>query len=118
MAKRMRIRVILREYLLRLQVAEFDKPLDERRPIPTLTDIAREAGVTRAAMSYLANGKGKLVNLDNISRSIEFLRIKGFDTELADLLVVEHQPPVGGWKEGEDDEEQIRENRRAVSIAT
>lgn len=108
--RRMTLRVVLKEYLLRLQVAEFDKPLDQRRTIPTIADIARVAGVSRAAMSYLASGKANCANLTNLAAAIEVLRIKGFETEMMDLFVIENQPPIGGW--GEADEEQVREGKR------
>ena len=120
--RRMTLRVVLREYLLRLQVAEFDKPLDQRRTIPTIADIARAAGVSRAAMSYLASGKANCANLTNLAAAVEILRLKGFNTELMDLFVIENLPPIGGWEEREDNEEPNREGRkdrrRVIGIPT
>ena len=82
----MSVHVILGEYLRRLELEELGKPPAQRRTIPTITELAAVVGISRVAMSNLANDNMKLVNLKTLAAVLTELRRRNFDTELSDLL--------------------------------
>lgn len=82
--------VNIRGYLDHLQAKEDSRPANERRPVPTISHLAEVAGMSRQAMSNLANGRTRLVNLDALAAVIIELRRWGFtDTDLHHILVPE-----------------------------
>jgi transcriptional regulator with XRE-family HTH domain len=82
--------VDIRGYLDQLQSAEETKPANERKPVPTISHLAEVAGMSRQAMSNLANGRTRLVNLDVLAAVIIELRRWGFtETDLRHILVPE-----------------------------
>lgn len=82
----MSIHVTLAEYLRRLELQELDKPPALRRAVPTITQLSEAVGISRIAMSNIANDNMKLLNLKILSAVLSELRRWGFDTELTDIL--------------------------------
>src|SRR5690349_13141092 len=85
----MATRVVLKGYLETLAREEARRPVGERRPVPTLTELAEVAGVTRAWMSNLANGKEVRVNLEILNAVAQELWRRGFRVSVGDLIQME-----------------------------
>lgn len=80
--------VSIKKHLNDLKEHELKKPPATRRPVPTLSHLAEVTGMTRQAMSKLANGKTHIVNLDVLADVIAELRRWGFtETDLCHILV-------------------------------
>lgn len=80
------LRVSLNEHLDGLRAAENQKPLNQRRDVPTLADIVRTTGITRATLYNMAANKYESVRLDIVAAVINTLRAQGFPTTITDLL--------------------------------
>lgn len=80
------ILVSINEHLDRLRVAEQSKPLNQRREVPSLADLARISNVPRATLYNLAGRKYESVRLDHLADIINVLREQGFSVTVADLL--------------------------------
>ena len=80
------ILVSINEHLDHLKAIENQKPLNQRRHVPTLADLVRVTGITRASFYNLANGKYESVNLAHLSAIINALRNLGFSATVSDLL--------------------------------
>lgn len=93
------IRVNVSEHLDALKAAENQKPLNQRREVPTLSDIARETGVNRASLYNWAANKYESSRHDMLAAVMNELRRRGFPVTVEDLLK-EH--PVSTVTEGED----------------
>ena len=76
----------LKGYLAELEAAEAAKPEGERRDVPTLTDLARAAGVHKVTMSKLVQGRIRSLSFDIGGAIVAELRQRGFDTQPGDLL--------------------------------
>jgi DNA-binding Xre family transcriptional regulator len=73
-------------YLQELALIEQTKPNALQRPVPTLAELAKIAGLSRNAMSNLTTGKTRSLNLDLACLIIDEMRRRGFDMELTDLV--------------------------------
>ena len=58
------IRITLKDYLIRLQAEDLDKPPSKRRKVPALNELATVIGISRESMSRLVNNHRRRVNLD------------------------------------------------------
>ena len=76
----------LKGYLAQLDSAEKARPEAERRDVPTLTDLARAAGVHKVTMTKLVHGKIRSLNFDIGTAIIREMRRRGFDTQPGDLF--------------------------------
>ena len=76
----------LKGYLAELEAAEAAKPDGERRAVPSLTGLAKAAGVHKVTMSKLVRGQIRSLNFDIGSAIISEMRRSGFDTEPGDLF--------------------------------
>ena len=85
------VQVVLKEYLMRLKVAQYDSPKSIRRQVPTLIDLAKAAGVTRQTMSRFVNNETLGINREILTSIILELRRYGFDPKVGDLLVIEEE---------------------------
>ncbi|MDQ4079022.1 MAG: helix-turn-helix transcriptional regulator [Chloroflexota bacterium] len=90
------IHVALADYLRKLELSELDKPRGQRRTVPTITELAEAAGISRVAMSNLANDNLQSVNLKTLSVALNELRRRGFDAQLTDLLTTYPQKSMQG----------------------
>jgi DNA-binding Xre family transcriptional regulator len=93
------VHITLDDHLKRLEVAELAKLPNERNFVPTITELAEVAGITRQAMHNFATNRVKLVNLEVLSVVISELRRRGFSVEVSDLLIAY---PSSGVKERSD----------------
>ena len=80
------ILVSINEHLNRLKTIEDQKPLNQRRPVPSLADLVRLTGINRASLYNLAGGKYESVNLEHLASIINALRAMSFPATVADLL--------------------------------
>lgn len=78
--------ITLKEHLAQLEAEEARRPPRERRPVPTLSELAEAVKISRQGMYNFASGDVRLVNRDLLAAIINELRAKGFPTDVADLL--------------------------------
>lgn len=78
--------VSINEHLARLQAIENQKPLNQRRRVPSLADLVKLTGINRASLYNLAGGKYESVNLEHLASIINAIRRSGFPATVADLL--------------------------------
>ena len=83
----------LKGYLAQLEASEAAKPDGEQRTVPSLTDLARAAGVHKVTMSKLVRGQIRSLNFDIGTAIIAEMRRNGFETQPGDLF---------GYEEGND----------------
>lgn len=86
------IYITLKSYLSNLEEQERLLPSEVRRRVPSFADLAIDIGVTRAAISYIASGDIKQLNLEIAGKIIAAMRGRGFHMELTDLLG--YRPPT------------------------
>jgi hypothetical protein len=80
------IRVSLNEHLDALRVAENQKPLNQRREVPTVADLARATGINRASLYNWAGNKYESTRHDMAAAVINELHRLGFPASLSDIL--------------------------------
>ena len=78
--------VSINEHLARLQAIENQKPLNQRRRVPSLADLVKLTGINRASLYNLAGGKYESVNLEHLSAIINAIRELDFPVTVSDLL--------------------------------
>lgn len=76
----------LKSYLDELAAVEEAKPEGQRRPVPTMKEIAEAVDYNPVSMSRLATGKIRSLNLDLASKIIDEVRRWGFQMEITDLV--------------------------------
>ena len=81
--------VTLKSYLARLDEAESARPIEARRTVPTMDELAEAVSVHRVTLGNIANNKGELLNLRLMARVIAALRARGFDADVSDVLAYE-----------------------------
>jgi DNA-binding Xre family transcriptional regulator len=59
---------------------------DEGHPVPTLTELAKEVGVSRPQMYRIASGKVDNLSLATLAGIISTMRRRGFKMDIGDLL--------------------------------
>lgn len=77
----------LKKHLADLEAAEYAKPPSQRRPVPTIPELAKAINLTRQGLHTFAKESSQLVNLKILSDVISALKEQGFPTEVADLLI-------------------------------
>lgn len=80
------ILVSINEHLAKLQAIENQKPLNQRRTVPSLATLVRLTGINRASLYNLAGGKYESVNLEHLSAVINAIRSQDFPATVSDLL--------------------------------
>ena len=80
------LQITLKEYLAKLERLERNRPIRLQRDVPTMTDIARESGVSFVTVNRIANGHAKQLSLATGSKIIEAVRAWGFNMEACDLI--------------------------------
>lgn len=80
------VRVHLNEYLAELQTLEYKKPLNQQRSVPTIADLVRLTGITKATLYHFAANRYDSVRLDILATLINTLRNEGFSVTICDLL--------------------------------
>lgn len=85
--KELELNLSLNSYLLRLKASELEKPASKRRRVPTITDFAKNAQVSRATMHRLTTSSDSVirVNLKIMSSVLTTLNEAGFTPNVSDL---------------------------------
>lgn len=79
--------ITLNSYLDRLSEVESTKPKDDRRSIPSISELARIAGIGRSGLTRISNNQIGNLNRKVLAKVISELRHRGFDTQVSDILV-------------------------------
>lgn len=79
--------VTLNSYLDRLSEIESTKPKDDRRSVPSVSELAKVAGIGRSGLTRIANNQISSLNRKVLGSVITELRRRGFDTQVSDILV-------------------------------
>lgn len=79
----------LAAYLKRLEAGALE---GDPRPVPTIKELAKVAGISRVSMSNLANGNRESVNTETLGAVMGELKRRGFDVEIQHLFSVEVIP--------------------------
>ena len=83
----MPVKVKIVEYLGDLRLSQEGMPPSQRKAIPTVTEFANAAQVTRQTMhGFIFREEHKLLNLHLLSSILSLLRGYGHGTQLTDLL--------------------------------
>ncbi len=83
-------KVVLREYLSRLQAIETLKARGEKKKyVPSLAELADLAGLHRGSIFRIAGNKGNSIHFKTANAIIQAMRNQGFDMELSDLVIYE-----------------------------
>lgn len=81
------MKIVLRDYLDKIEAAERAKPPHERLRVPTLRELAKELDLHEVNMSRLANNKITDLRLPLAARIISLMRQYGFPMQVSDLIV-------------------------------
>jgi DNA-binding Xre family transcriptional regulator len=77
----------LEAYLSQLKAIEKMKPEDQRRKVPTLSELADCLGMHKTSIIRLSNNKVKQLSLETGDKIIAEMRRRGFPMEVGDLIV-------------------------------
>lgn len=78
--------VVFGKYLKALETAEQAKPLDQRRRVPSIEDLAPEVALHPVTLRNIANNNIKKLDLDTAGKLITLMRQLGFDTTETDVI--------------------------------
>jgi len=81
------MKIVLRDYLNRIEAAERAKPPHERQRVPSLRELSKELSIHEVNLSRLANNKITDLRLPLAAQIISTMRQYGFPMEVSDLLV-------------------------------
>jgi DNA-binding Xre family transcriptional regulator len=81
------MKIVLRDYLNRIETAERAKPPHARQRVPSLRELAKELEIHEVNLSRLANNKVTDLRLPLAAKIIATMRQYGFPMEVTDLLV-------------------------------
>lgn len=86
------MKVVLKEYLERLNAIEVMKPRGEpRKKVPNLTELAKLSGLHKVTISRIANNYTKTFKIESAQAIIKAMRDLGFDMQVSDFLMYEDQ---------------------------
>jgi len=80
------MQVVFGDYLKRLEAAERSKPLEQRRRIPSIEDIAPAVELHPVTLRNIANSNIKKLDLGTAGKLISIMRRLGFDTVETDVI--------------------------------
>lgn len=80
------MQVVFGKYLKALEAAEQAKPLEQRRRVPTIEDLAPAVGLHHVTLRNVANSNIKKLDLDTAGKLISLMRKLGFDTSETDVI--------------------------------
>jgi DNA-binding transcriptional regulator YhcF (GntR family) len=78
--------ITFRPYLDNLEVQERTKPVEQRRRVPSMDELAHEVGVHPVTFRNIANGNIKQLNLELGGKIITVMRRYGFPMQETDLI--------------------------------
>lgn len=76
----------IKQYLEGIAAIEEQKPLSERRKVPTMKDIASEAKMHYTTVNRIVNNKVKKLDYETIGKFAEVLHKRGFTVSPNDIL--------------------------------
>lgn len=82
----MEVIVTLNSYLNKLKEIEVAKPVEQQKPVPSLTDLAEVSGLNPSAVSKYANNRVTGLNRKVLGAIIHELRLRGFPCDVGDIL--------------------------------
>lgn len=80
------MQVVFSKYLKALETAEQTKPLEQRRRVPTIEELAPVVGLHPVTLRNIANSNIKKLDLDTAGQLISLMRKIGFDTVETDVI--------------------------------
>jgi len=86
-----RVHISFKSYLTGLQSAEELKPVEQRREVPTVKDLAQVAGVHEVTLHNIVNGKVKQLNLETMQKVLDEMWRYGFEPRITDFI--RYEPP-------------------------
>lgn len=78
--------VVFGKHLKQLAEAERAKPLDQRRRVPTIEELAPEVELHPVTLRNIANGNIKKLDLTTAGKLITIMRRLGFATSETDVI--------------------------------
>lgn len=78
--------ITLKSHLEHIAAHERSKPLNERRLIPSMDELARMVGIHPVTLSNIANSRIKQLNLVLGGRILTALHHYGFTTTIGDII--------------------------------
>lgn len=78
--------VTLKSYLEEIAQIEKTKPVERRREVPTMAELAKAAGIHPMTMSRWVNGITQTTNHNTVATIIHQMRCRGFSTDISDLM--------------------------------
>lgn len=82
----MSVKVILAEYRKAMEKKEKGKPVELRKNVPTTEELAEYLGMTRPGYMKFARDHTRNIDKEKVDLAIKLFRIRGFDTQLTDVL--------------------------------
>lgn len=76
----------VKQFLEEISALEMQKPIIERRHVPTIKDIAQESGMHYTTISRIVNNKVKKLDYGTASKIVTVLRNRGFVMKPSDVL--------------------------------
>jgi DNA-binding Xre family transcriptional regulator len=83
--------ITLKASLERIEARERVRPVELRRKLPSMAELADRVGIHAVSLSKIVNGNVHQLNLETAGRIITVLRESGFDIGVTDFL--EYVPP-------------------------
>lgn len=80
------IRITLTEYLDTLRANEGQKPPNQRKEVPNISQLVDATGIGRTTLYNVAANKFKSVKLDVLEAVINDLRRRGFSASVSDVI--------------------------------
>lgn len=78
--------VVFGEYLRRLEKEEAQKPLAQRRRVPTIEELATELDLHPVTLRNIANNNIKKLDLETAGKAINLMRQLGFPMRDTDFV--------------------------------
>jgi len=78
--------IVLSEYRNGLIKTEKQKPVHQRRPIPTILEMAKNAGISKTGLIDIMNNRYESLNIRVMNNIITQFRKCGFDTDISDVV--------------------------------
>ena len=78
--------VVFGKYLKRLEADEREKPLELRRRVPTIEEIAGELAIHPVTLRNIANNNIKKLDLETAGKTIALMRRLGFPMRDTDFV--------------------------------
>jgi hypothetical protein len=78
--------IVLKSYLERLETSERSKPAGQRRRVPTMDELAKEAGLHYVTLNKIVNNNISQLSLETGGKIISAVRRFGFPMAATDLI--------------------------------